>query len=187
MPLLRFFSSIMSITVRTKTPPLNVVKALQFELRGAARDQALYEVRTMEQLAGATLARHRFLLFLFGVFAGIALILASTGVYGVLAYLTAQRVPEIGVRMALGATVRDVITMVLRQCLQMALGGVGLGIVAALAAGQVLQRFVHGMPPVQVATFAVMITLLLTAAVVAGLVPALRASRVDPVRALRQE
>jgi putative ABC transport system permease protein len=186
-PLLRFFSSIMSVTVRTKTDPLNVIRPLQFELRGAATDQVLYEVRTMEQLAGASLARHRFLLFLFGVFAGIALILASSGLYGVLAYLTAQRVPEIGVRMALGATVHEVITMVLRQGAQMAIGGVSLGIVAALAAGRVLQRFVHGMAPVQVATFAVMITFLLAAAVVAGLVPALRASRIDPVRALRQE
>jgi ABC-type antimicrobial peptide transport system permease subunit len=163
------------------------VRPLQFELRGAARDQALYEVRTMEQLVGASLARHRFLLFLFGIFGGIALILASTGVYGVLAYLTGQRVPEIGMRMALGATVRDVMTLVLRQCLRMAPVGIGLGIVAALAAGHALQRLVQGMQPVQVATFAIMVTLLLAAAVVAGLVPALRASRVDPVTALRQE
>jgi hypothetical protein len=187
VPLLRFFSSIMSVAVRTKTPPLKVVRPLQFELRGAAGDQALYEVRTMEQLAGASLARHRFLLFLFGMFAAIALILASTGVYGVLAYLTGQRVPEIGMRMALGATVRDVMTMVLRQCFRMALAGIGLGIVAALAAGHALQRLVPGMEPVQVATFAVMVTLLLAAAVVAGFVPALHASRVDPVTALRQE
>jgi putative ABC transport system permease protein len=184
---LRFFSSIMSVAVRTKTEPMHVVKSLQFELRGASRDQALYEVRTMDQLAGASLARHRFLLLLFGMLAGIALILASAGVYGVLAYLTAQRVPEIGVRMALGATVRDVMTLVLRQCVRMALAGIGFGIVASVAARSVLQRLVQGMEPVQVGTFAVMVSVLLGSAMIAGLIPALRASRVDPVRALREE
>lgn len=186
VPLLHFFSSVMSIAVRTKTPSLNLVEPLRYELRGAAGDQALYEPRTMEQLVSASLARQRFLLFLFGIFAGIALLLASIGVYGVLACLTGQRVPEIGVRMALGATVRDVIGLVLRQCLQMVFVGLGVGIFAALAAGRVLQRLVEGMQPIHVATFAIMIPLLLAAALVASFVPARRASRVDPVRALRQ-
>jgi predicted permease len=118
-PLLHFFSSIMSITVRTKTPPLQVVEPLRQQLRGAAGDQALYEVRTMEQLVSSSLARQRFLFFLFGIFAGLALLLACIGVYGVLAYLTGQRVPEIGVRMALGASVRDILRLLLRQSFEM--------------------------------------------------------------------
>jgi ABC-type antimicrobial peptide transport system permease subunit len=187
VPLLHFFSSVMSIAVRTKTPPLSLVEPLRFELRGVAGDQALYEPRTMEQLVSASLARHRFLLLLFSVFAGIALILASFGIYGVLAYLTGQRIPEIGLRMALGATVRDVMKLVLRECLQMAFVGLGVGVLGALAAGSVLRRLVEGMEPVHVATFAIMIPLLLGAALVAGFVPALRASRVDPNKALRQE
>jgi hypothetical protein len=186
-PLLHFFSSVMSITVRTKTPPLNVVEPLRHELRGAAGDQAIYEPRTMEQLASASLDRQRFLLSLFGMFGGIALILASVGIYGVLAYLTGQRVAEFGVRMALGATVRDVVGLVLRQCLQMIVVGLGAGILAALAAGSVLPRLVQGMQPVHGATFAIMIPLLVASALVAGFVPALRAGRVDPVRALRQD
>jgi predicted permease len=186
-PLLHFFSSIMSIAVRTKTPPLTLVEPLRFALRGAARDQALYEPWTMEQLVSASLARQRFLMFLFGVFAGIALLLAAIGIYGVLAYMTGQRIPEIGVRVALGATVPDVIGLVLRQSLEMVLVGLGAGILAAAAAGRLLQRLVEGMQPVHVATFALMIPLLLAAALIAGFVPALRASRVDPVKALRQE
>ena len=185
--LLRFFSSIMSIAVRTKTPPLHLVEPLRFAMRGAARDQALYELRTMEQLVSASLARQRFLLILFGTFAGVALLLASVGIYGVLAYLTGQRVPEIGVRMALGATVRDVLALVLRQSLQMVLLGLGVGIFAALAVGHVLIRLVEGMKPVQLSTFAIMIPLLLAAALAASFVPARRATRIDPVRALRQE
>lgn len=186
-PFLRVLSSVMSIAVRTKTPPLDLLAPLRLQLRGAARDQALYEPRTMEQLVSASLARQRFLLVLFGIFAGIALLLASIGVYGVLAYLTGQRVPEIGVRMALGATVRDVVGMVLRQSFQMVFLGLGAGILAALAAGRILMRLVEGIKPTHLATFAIMIPLLLSAALVASFIPARRASRVDPVSALRQE
>jgi putative ABC transport system permease protein len=185
--LLRFFSSVMSIAVRTRTPPQRLLERLRFELRGAAGDQVLYEPRTMEQLVGASLDRQRFLLTLFGTFAGMALLLASIGIYGVLAYLTGQRAPEIGVRMAVGATAGDIMRLVLRHCLQMVLPGLGAGVIAALAAGRVFQHLVQGMQPVRAATFAIVIALLLAAALAAGFVPARRASRVDPVSALRQE
>jgi ABC-type antimicrobial peptide transport system permease subunit len=138
-------------------------------------------------LVSASLARQRFLLLLFGVFAGIALFLATIGIYGVLAYLTGQRAPEIGLRMALGANVRDVMGLVLRQCLQMLLAGLAVGIFAALAVGRVLQRLVQGMQPLHAATLALTIVLLAAAALAAGFVPARRASRVDPVSALRQD
>jgi ABC-type antimicrobial peptide transport system permease subunit len=185
--LLHFFSSIMSIAVRTTIPPLNVVGPLRRQLRGAAGDQALYEVRTMEQLVSASLARQRFLLLLFGIFAGLALLLACIGIYGVLAYLTGQRVPEIGVRMTLGATARDVMRLVLGQSLVMIFVGVGVGIVAALATGRILNRLVEGMRPADLPTFAITILVLVIAAVFASLVPARRASRIDPVSALRQQ
>jgi len=186
-PLLHFFSSVMSIAVRTRTLPLKVVEPLRQQLRGAAKDQALYEVRTMEQLVSASLARQRFLLLLFGTFAGLALLLACIGIYGVLAYLTGQRVPEIGVRLAVGASIRDIMQLVLWQSLKMVLAGVGLGILAALAAGRILQRLVEGMLPANATTFAIMIPLLMIAALSASFLPARRASLVDPVKALRQE
>jgi predicted permease len=185
--LLHFFSSIMSIAARTTIPPLNVVEPLRRELRGAAGDQTLYEVRTMEQLVSASLARQRFLFLLFGVFAGLALLLACIGIYGVLAYLTGQRVPEIGVRMTLGATARDVMRLILGQSLVMIFVGVGVGILAALAAGRILNRLVEGMRPADVSTFAITIPVLIIAALFASFVPARRASRIDPVSALRQQ
>ena len=185
--LLHFFSSVMSIAIRTRSSPVNVVKPLQQELRGASGDQTLYEVRTMEELVSASLARQRFLSLLFGIFAGLALLLASIGVYGVLAYLTGQRTSEIGVRMAVGASVRDIMRLVLWQGLKMTIAGVSVGIVAALAAGQALQHLVEGMQPVNGATFAIMIPLLILPALLASFVPARRASLVDPVKALREE
>jgi len=183
----RRWSELMSIAVRTSIAPLGVVEPLRRELRGVANDQVLYQVRTMEQLASDSLARQRFLLLLFGIFAGLALLLASIGIYGVLAYLTGRRTPEIGVRMALGASARDVVWLVLRQSLGMVFAGVGAGIAAAFAAGRVLQRLVDGMRPTEPATFAIMVSVLVVAALFASFVPARRASRVDPVTALRQE
>jgi len=185
--LLHLFSSFMSIAARTTIPPLTVVEPLRRELRGATGDQALYEVHTMEQLVSASLARQRFLLLLFGIFAGLALLLACIGIYGVLAYLTGQRVPEIGVRMTLGATAQDVVRLILGQSLVMIFVGVGVGIVAALVAGRVLNRLVEGMRPADVSTFATTIPVLIIAALFASFVPARRASRVDPVSALRQQ
>jgi predicted permease len=181
------WSELMSIAVRTEIPPLSLVAPLRSELKGVAGDQVLYEVHTMEQLASDSLARQRFLLLLFGVFAGLALMLACIGIYGVLAYLTGQRVPEIGIRIALGARPSGVMWMVLRQSLGMILVGVALGTAAALAAGRVLQKLVEGMQPIEIWTFAITIPVLVLAALFASFVPARRASRVDPVIALRQE
>jgi putative ABC transport system permease protein len=186
-PLLPFFSSLMSLSIRTSIDPLNLVEPLRREVRGASGDQVLYQVRTMEQLASGTLARQRFLMLLFSIFAGLALLLACVGIYGVLSYLTSQRVPEIGVRMALGASARDVMRLVLRQSLGMILAGIGLGIAAALAAGRLLEHLVPGVQSTEPLTFAIMIAVLAVAALFASFIPARRASRIDPISALRQE
>ena len=121
------------------------------------------------------------------IFAALALVLACTGIYGVLAYLTGRRVPEIGVRMAIGASPFDVTWLVLKQSLGMSFLGIGIGTVAAAAAGRILERLVEGMQPTAVSTFMITIPFLILAAMLASLVPALRASRVDPMNALRRE
>jgi predicted permease len=185
--LVRRWSELMSIAVRTSIDPLTLVEPLQREIRGATGDQVLYQIRTMEQLSSASIARQRFLVLLFGVFAGLALLLACIGIYGVLAYLTSQRVPEIGVRMALGAGAGEVMWLVLRQSLAMILLGVALGVSAAVAAARLLIRLVEGMQSTEPSTFALMILVLIVAALAASFVPARRASRVDPLSALRQE
>lgn len=182
-----FFSSILSIAVRTTVPSMTIVESLRQELRGASGDQALYEVHTMEELVSASLERQRFLLFLFGIFAGLALLLACIGIYGVLAYLTSQRIPEIGVRMTLGATAQDVLRLILGESLVMISVGVGTGTIAALLTGRVLTRLVEGMRPAALSTFAVTIPVLLLAALFASFIPARRASHIDPMDALRQQ
>jgi predicted permease len=186
-PLLRVFSTFMSIAARTTVPPLEVVEPLRRELRGVTGDQTLYAVRTMEQLVGGSLARQRFLVLLFGTFGGVALLLACVGVYGVFAYLTSQRAPEIGVRMALGATARDVVRLVLGQSAALIAIGAAAGLCGAWAAARLLERFVEGMRPADPATLAAMTALLVAAALWASYVPARRASRVDATQALRQD
>jgi hypothetical protein len=183
----RRWSELMSVAVRTSVAPLSVVESLRREVRGATGDQVLYEVRTMEQLASSTLDQHRFLLLLFGAFAGLALLLACIGIYGVLAYLTSQRVPEIGVRLALGASARGVVWLVLRQSLTMIFVGVAAGIVASRAAARVLERSVAGVRSVEPLAFALMVAILVAAGLFASWLPARRASKVDPIIALRYE
>jgi len=183
----RRWSELMSIAVRTTIAPQSVVEPLRRRLRGASGDQVLYEVRTLDELASGTLARQRFLLLLFSVFAGVSLVLASIGIYGVLAYLTSQRVPEFGVRIALGASARTIVQLVLSQSLGMIALGVGLGTMAALAAGRVLDRLVDGVGPIELSTLGLVISVLVATGLVASLLPARRASLVDAMTALRQE
>ena len=160
---------------------------LRRELRGVGNDQVLYELNTMGQLAAASLALQRFLWLVFGIFAGLAMLLACIGIYGVLSYLTGRRVPEIGVRMALGASAGEVVRMVLRQSFGMILAGIGAGAAGASAAARVLQRMVEGTQPAQPSTYAATAAALAFSALAASLGPALRASRVDPMKALRED
>jgi putative ABC transport system permease protein len=144
------------------------------------------KVRTMSEVMSISLAAQRFNTLLLGVFAAVALLLASVGLYGVLAFSVAQRTREIGIRMALGAQTRDVLRLVLRQGLTLSLLGIVAGIGVSLAGTRVLAGFLYGVAPTDPATFASVALVLVAVALVACLVPA-RAMRVDPMVALRYE
>jgi ABC-type antimicrobial peptide transport system permease subunit len=184
---MRLFSSVMSMVARTNIPPSNVIEPLRRDLHAATGDHTLYGIRTMEQLASGSLGRQRFLMTLFGIFAAVALLLACIGIYGVLAYVTGQRIPEFGVRMALGATARDVMQLVLGQSLRIVFAGAGVGLAIAFVVARLIERLVAGVRSTEPLTFAVMISVLVTAALLASAIPARRAGRISPMRALRQE
>jgi predicted permease len=181
------FAGFTSIVVRTNVPPLSLLVPLQQALKGATGDQTFYGVVTMEGAVRESLATQRFLLLLFSLFAGAALLLACIGIYGVLAYLTTRRIPEFGVRIALGASSRNVIGMVLRESMATVALGIVAGAIAAVFAGRFLEHSVEGIRHVEPMSFVVMIPLLVAAAFLASLIQALRASRIDPVAALREE
>jgi len=145
------------------------------------------KVRSMSEVMSVSLAEQRFNSLLLGIFAGVALLLAIVGLYGVLAFTVAQRTREIGIRMALGAQGRDVLRLVLRQGLTLALLGVAAGICAAWAGTRVLAGLLYGVAPTDPATFTAVAVVLLLVALVACLIPARRAVRVDPMVALRYE
>jgi predicted permease len=185
--LLRTFASFTSMVVRTSVTPTDVVAPLRRELKGISNDQAMYGVRTMEQLVSESLARQRFLARLFAIFGGVALLLACVGLYGVLAYLTGQRAREFGVRMALGATSGQVMRLVLSQSAALIVVGVAVGAGGAWVAARLLQRSVEGMRAAEPATLVGMTSVLIATALLASAIPARRAGRADAVRALRQE
>lgn len=126
-------------------------------------------------------------MILLGAFAAVALLLATLGIYGVIAYLVGQRTHELGIRIALGAKRRDVLRLVLNHGMKMALGGVALGLLVALALTRVLTKMVYGVSPTDPATFITLTLLLISVALLACMIPAWRAAKVDPLVALRDE
>ena len=139
------------------------------------------------KLIGQTLAQIRFNTALLGAFAALAVTLAAIGIYGVIAYNVTQRTREIGIRMALGAQKRQMLAMILRQSLTMAAIGIAIGLAGALAATRLLGALLFGVGATDLLTYSGVILLLATAAFFAGLLPARRATKVDPVVALRYE
>ena len=126
-------------------------------------------------------------MILLGAFAAVALLLATLGIYGVISYLVGQRTHELGIRIALGAKRRDVLRLVLNHGMKMALGGVALGLLVALALTRVLTKMVYGVSPTDPATFITLTLLLISVALLACMIPAWRAAKVDPLVALRDE
>jgi putative ABC transport system permease protein len=177
----------MAILVRTANDPLASVSAARSELRQMDAELPMAGIATMDQLLAGSVSRSRFTMLLLGIFAAIALVLASVGVYGLVAYTVAQRTREFGVRMALGANRRDVLRLVLSQGARLTLFGIGLGVAASLAATRVLAILLYGTSATDLPTFTAVALLLALVALAACYIPARRATRVDPIVALRYE
>jgi putative ABC transport system permease protein len=177
----------LTVVARTSGDPARYVNALRSVVRSVDTDQPISQVRTMDELLEQSVGQRKLSMLLLSLFSGIALLLASVGIYGVMSYSVAQRAREIGVRIALGAERGDVLRMVLRQGMRLALAGVGLGLIAALVLTRVIASQLYEVRPTDPGTFVLVASLLTAVALAANLVPALRATRVDPAVVLRDE
>jgi putative ABC transport system permease protein len=173
--------------VRTKLPPFSLSVDIQRELREASDGLPVAHIRSMQQVVGESTARNDFYMMLLTIFAGVALLLAAIGVYGLMAYSVQQRTQEIGVRMALGATPRQVQRMVVIQGVRLALVGLVLGVGSSLAMAQLMSSMLYGVKPRDPVTIVLVAALLSAVTLLATYLPARRASRVDPMVALRYE
>jgi predicted permease len=177
----------MSLAVRTSTDPLSTVTAVTSAVHEVDPETPVTEVLSMNELISNSLSPQRSNMLLLAAFAGLALVLTAVGIYSVLSYAVRRRVREIGIRMALGASHSDVLKMVLTDGLKPILLGVGMGYAVALALGRVVSSLIFGVRPTDPLTFATVAALLVAVGVLATIVPAYRATRVEPVRILRDE
>jgi predicted permease len=177
----------LNLVIRTIGDPMAIAGPVRTIVTSADPSQVVRSMMTLEALLADTLARDRFLTLLFGVFGVLALVLAAVGLYGVLAYAVGQRRQEIGVRMALGARAADVVRMVLATGMTLTAIGIVLGLAAAFALSRLMASLLYGVQPADPATFAAAPLLLAAVAIAAAWVPAQRATRVDPMTALKSE
>ena len=177
----------MNVVIRTQGDPLSIVGAVRKEVHALDPDQPIAAVKKMGDWVDSSVAAPRYRTTLLTLFAALAMILAATGIYGVMSYSVAQRTHEIGVRMALGARRLDVLKLVIRQGMLLTLVGVALGLVAAFGLTRVMSSLLFGVTAKDPITFGVVAALLIAVAFVACFVPARRATKVDPLVALRYE
>jgi predicted permease len=176
-----------NLLTRTEVEPLTLAAAVRDQVKALNKDQAVFNVRTMEQIVAQSVAPRRFSMLLLTVFAIVALALASLGIYGMMSYAVTQRTREIGVRMALGAQSGNVLSLVIGQGIKLALAGVVLGLIASIALTRTIKNLLFGVSATDPLTFAAIALLLLLVALLACYIPARRATKVDPMIALRYE
>jgi putative ABC transport system permease protein len=177
----------MTIVLRTSGDPLAMLGTLRQQVWSFDRQQPLANARTVEQVLAQSIARPRFNTLLIAVLAGVALVLAAVGIYGVISYSVTQRTHEIGIRMAVGADASNVLRLVVGQGMVLAGIGLALGVVGALASTRILSTLLYGVTTTDPVTYVALVLLLGFVAMVASYIPALRAAKVDPVIALRSE
>jgi predicted permease len=175
------------VLLRASGPPLPFAERVRDEVRAIDNAQPISAARLMEEVVARSLARDRFSVVVLGAFAGLALILAAVGLYGVVAYVVTQRTNEIGIRIALGAETRGIQRLVVVQSLQMVVIGLSLGLVGAVIVSGILGSLLYEVKPQDPMTLAGVTILLFAVALAAAFIPARRASRIDPVLALRAE
>jgi ABC-type antimicrobial peptide transport system permease subunit len=179
--------SAMTFVARTSGDPKAALPELRSRIYASAPGQAVYRTAVLQDLVASTLHDRRFMLTLVVVFALVAVGLAASGVYGVMSLVSAQRTREFGVRLALGAKRGEILRMVMRQGVALTTTGIAIGLAGALVSGRLLQRFLFGIGSNDVLTLAAVCVTLCGVAALACLLPALRATRLSPIAALRSE
>ena len=187
VPFAQYSKPTVSIVVRAAADPENLAAALQAEVSAVDKDETLSAVRSMDDVLEESVSQPRFSSQLIAIFAALALLLAAVGLYGLMAYSVTQRTNEIGIRMALGATRKNILQLVLRQGSLLALGGIGLGMIASVLVTRVLSSLLFAVSPRDPGTFFAVGLVLAGVALIASYVPARRATKVDPMVALRYE
>jgi len=187
LPHSQFPVSFNSIVVKTTGEPTALTNAVRREILAVDKDQAVFNLTTLEQLHGEALLLRKFFMLLLLVFAALALMLAAVGIYGVMSYVASQRSHEIGIRMALGAQARDILKLIIGDGMILALIGVGVGVAGAFALTRLLSGLLFGVAATDSLTFASVTIGLITIALIACYIPARRATKVDPLVALRYE